>query len=413
MNMKLYKLILLSLLLLIYLQAAFSQAQSLKTIEPEIGYPQPLDRNKLKKELQKIEKIIHGPDNKPLTDYQRWLAEDMGYPERDILDVSAWGDDGCTDCIVYKSISASSSLNPAGNQNYKAKNVHDDNLGTAWIEGVEGYGIGESITFCFPFRKYYDKNGNVIESANYGDAMEYPGDVVTKANIYNGYMKSDSAWHNNSRVKQLKMYINGKPYALLNLKDTTAQQTFNIGRLAAVPELCLKFEITDVYKGDKYDDTAISEFYFCSEPCLCFAKGTMIALSSGEKAIENLAVGDKILTLNTKTNKVEEATILALANRKHHNLYELDFDNIKITVTGDHPFYFAGKYYSVIENNNYGVKTNMLIKGQKINFLSNGKIQTVALKSIKKLDACEETYTITKLDRNSLFFANGICVSTE
>ena len=411
--MKTNKLIILALLVLICLQAAFSQAQSLKMIDPKIGYPQILDKNKLMKERQKIEKA--NDDNKPLTDYQQWLVE-MGYTdgERDILDNSEWGDSWTNNCAMIKSISASSTLKPIGNLNYKAQNAQDDDLGTAWIEGAEGYGIGESITFCFPYRKKYDKNGNPIESGNNDAyAMNYSTQPVTTVCIYNGYMKSEKAWRDNSRVKQLKLYINGKPYALLNLKDTTAIQIFSIGRQAAVPELCLKFEITDVYKGDKYEDTAISEIDFDGEGCLCFAKGTMIAIPFGEKAIENLAVGDKVLTLNAKTNKVEEAMVLELANRKHHNLYELDFENVKITVTDDHPFYFDGKYYSVIENNTYGVITETLIEGQKINCISNGKIQTIELKSIKKLDTCEETYTITKLDRNRLFFANGICVSIE
>jgi Protein of unknown function (DUF1557). len=411
--MKLHKLIRLTIVLFICLQTAFSQAQSLKTIEPGIGFPQPLDKNKLMKEMQEIEKIRSNDENL-LTDYQRWLVE-MGYDERDIHDVGTWGDDWWN-CASIKSISASSSLKPAGNLDYKAQNAHDDNLGTAWIEGVEGYGIGESITFCFPYRKHYDENGNYIESENDDEGpmpMDYSRQTVTTVFIYNGYMKSEKAWRDNSRVKQLKLYINEKPYALLNLKDIAAMQIFNIGNLSAIPELCLKFEITDIYKGDKYDDTAISEINFNGKGCLCFAKGTMIALPSGEKAIENLVVGDKVLTLNTKTNEVEEATVLELANRKHHNLYELDFENIKITVTDDHPFYFDGKYYSVTKNNTYGVMTNTLLEGQKINCLSNGKIQTIKLKNIKKLDICEETYTITKLDRNSLFFANGICVSIE
>jgi len=408
--MKINKLILTPLLAFVCLQTTFSQARPLKTIEPKVSYPQILDRNKLKKELQKIEKA--NSYGKPLTNYQQWVSDNYS-PDIDMLDVGVIGD-SWWNCASIKSISATSALKSDGKLNYKARNAHDDNLGTAWIEGVEGYGIGESITFCFPYRKKYDGNGNDFEYKN-GDeyTMNYSTQPVTTVYIYNGYMKSDSAWRNNSRVKQLKMYINGKPYALLNLKDTTACQTFSIGRQAAVPELCLKFEITDVYKGDKYDDTAISEISFDGEGCLCFAKGTMIALPFGEKAIENLAVGDKILTLNTTTNKVEEATVLELANRKHRNLYELDFENVKITVTEDHPFYFDGKYYSVIGNSNYGVITNVLVKGQKINFLSNGKIQTIMLKNIKKLNTCEKTYTITKLDWNSLFFANGICVSTE
>ncbi|MBL7828390.1 MAG: hypothetical protein JNJ57_17290, partial [Saprospiraceae bacterium] len=76
-------------------------------------------------------------------------------------------------------------------------------------------------------------------------------------------------------------------------------------------------------------------------------------------------------------------------------------------------FYFNGIYYSVKENNQYGIQTKALNVGQQIHFLINGHTQPMELMAIKKLDRCEMTYTITKLDKNSLFFANGACVGVE
>jgi len=60
---------------------------------------------------------------------------------------------------------------------------------------------------------------------------------------------------------------------MLNLEDTRAEQSFTfepIGNadradmkvLKALPKWTIRFEIVEVYMGDKYDDTAITEIYF-------------------------------------------------------------------------------------------------------------------------------------------------------
>jgi hypothetical protein len=215
-------------------------------------------------------------------------------------------------------------------------------------------------------------------------------------------------------VKQLKLYVNNKPYALLNLKDIKSKQIFFINTLRGIKsDLYLKFEITAVYKGDKYDDVAISEIEFDGTGVHCFAKGTLVNTPYGQVAIEKLVVGDKILSLNELTKTIEVATVLELANQKHHNLYELTFSGKTLTVTDDHPFYYNGQYFSVKENNKYGQQTLLLKKGQLLNFLIDGQLQTLQIDAIKKLEVCETAYTITGLDKNKLFFANGACVAIE
>lgn len=148
--------------------------------------------------------------------------------------------------------SASSALKAQGKATYNAENAHDLSLQTAWIEGAPEYGIGESLTYQMP--------------------PENPR--ITDIIIINGYVKSDKAWRENSRVKQLKLYLNGKPYALLNLADCKQEQHFKVEPigygyrrkdtewLKKQPPTILTFEITEVYPGEKYKDTAITEIYF-------------------------------------------------------------------------------------------------------------------------------------------------------
>lgn len=132
--------------------------------------------------------------------------------------------------------------------NYLPQNAHDLSYKTAWVEGVEGYGIGESLTYHFP--------------------PHTPR--ITEIRIVNGYVKSEKAWRENSRVKQLKLYIDGVPTALLNLEDNRNEQLFTVEpignsdreNLKNKPWWTMKFEIVEVYKGEKYEDTAITEIYF-------------------------------------------------------------------------------------------------------------------------------------------------------
>ena len=138
----------------------------------------------------------------------------------------------------YK-IKASSSLGDS----YKAEFANDLSYKTAWVEGKKDEGIGEYL-------EYYFKNDSPR---------------ITEIIISNGYMKSEETWKNNNRVKKLKLYVNGVPFGILNLKDSRTDQYFEVGTLGHNKngtDLILKFEILEVYKRRKYNDTAITEIYF-------------------------------------------------------------------------------------------------------------------------------------------------------
>ena len=141
------------------------------------------------------------------------------------------------------SVKASSALQPEKGIVYKAENANDLSYKTAWVEGKDDEGIGEYL-------EYYFKNSSPR---------------VTKIIISNGYMKSETAWKNNNRVKKLTLFVNGKIYGVLNLEDSRSDQVFDIGtfgRNKNGSDLILKFEILEIYKGDKFNDTAITEIYF-------------------------------------------------------------------------------------------------------------------------------------------------------
>ncbi len=381
----------------------FAQTPSIKMLNPKLGATPDISVNaaknfkQFKKDWAIVDSIVqfykdYDKAVKHLTKRQIAIYNDEDNANKE--DYLAVGEIGCSwycgggpDSII-----ASSELKPNGKLDYKPDNCHDFSLRTAWVEGASGNGIGQSLTYRF-------------------QKLSPP---VTEVLIYNGYMKSKQTWKDNARVKQLKLYINNKPYALFNLKDTTALQTFSIGtHQGKKDDLYLKFEIVDVYKGDKYEDVAISEIEFDGTGVHCFAKGTLVDLPNGKLAIEQIKIGDTINAYNEQSGKVEPAVVLALAHQQHHNLYTLDFEGTTLMVTDDHPFYFDGQYYSVVENNQYGISTKKMALGQNILQSNKGQLKTVRLTGIKKITNCEMTYTITKLSRNKLFFVNGLAVSVE
>lgn len=142
----------------------------------------------------------------------------------------------------YK-VKSSSILSSENKTTYDTKNANDLSYKTAWIEGKSGEGVGEYL-------EYYFKSNSPR---------------ITKIIIANGYMKTESTWKNNNRVKKLKLSINGKQFGILNLEDSRSDQTFELGTFGHNKngtDLILKFEIAEVYRGDKYNDTAITEIYF-------------------------------------------------------------------------------------------------------------------------------------------------------
>lgn len=227
------------------LTSQFTFAQdNLKRLDPKIGQvPDLSDSLQYIYDMRhKLGKNLNSMTESEKEEYWKWTLktdETKSDPFDIIGGACSWYCGGTS----YKQ-TASSTLKSSGTISYSATNAHDLSYKTAWVEGVPGDGIGEFI-------EYYFKNNCPR---------------VTTIYVSNGYIKSDKAWRENSRVKTLKMYINNRPYAVLNLQDTKADQIFEldapIGRYKDGKDMIVKFEILSTYNGDKYKDTALTEIFF-------------------------------------------------------------------------------------------------------------------------------------------------------
>ena len=377
-----------------------ANAQVIKELSPT--KPEPTNREQTRcftekgaADYAKAEKMIKDKGFENMTNDDWNYVQKLGYDEMQD-GYFGLGTEGCSwycgDGGPIK-ITASSRLANQGTNNYNEKNLHDFYANTPWVEGVKGYGIGEWVEYTF--------------KAN--------NPRITTIVVLNGYNKSESAWKNNSRVKKLKLYIKGKPTAILNLEDTRCTQMFEIAPVTDTKEWTMRFEIVDVYKGDKWDDTAISEINFDGLDVHCFAAGTKVLLADRtSKNIEDIHEGDRVMSFNSMTNTQEPATVLETAAVNHCNLVTYTFDNgSTITATDDHPFLTERGWASMnpIKSANYkgfdGV--SQIAVGDQ--FVTESGVLTLQSTSVSHNP--QMTYTIVRLSNGDGFYADGVAVGAE
>ena len=255
---------------------------------------------------------INGISKERINEEYESFWEEIGEKYCDLYDLG----DGYSTGISYN---ATSTLEVKG-YDYSVKNLDDDGLVTAWVEGVKGDGIGEKITlkmqqygWSWPdnlgmvqtedgwrlmtkeeFEKaqkddnhysycYSGEKETTYEPRTYEEYKEYVrkfGWWGTYANVHeksftgwkngltgfyivNGYAKNEKLFKANSRVKKLKLTIDGTKEYILELEDTMNPQLFDIRyeqepNLDKLDAIKAEFEILEVYKGEKYEDTVIT-----------------------------------------------------------------------------------------------------------------------------------------------------------
>ncbi len=216
---------------------------SMKTLTPVIGPVPDLSEKEQQKFVRRDQ--LSSKENRTAEEEKELdqLYYTLGETLESVWDITGSGCSWYCGEGPYK-VSASSGLATNGSITYTAENAHDFSFKNAWVEGVAGPGQGEYLEYRF-------RNGSPR---------------ITKIKIYNGYVKTEQAWKNNGRVKKLKVYENNVPFAILELKDTPALQTFALsqpmGRRKDGKDMILRFEILETYPGAKFEDTALTELFF-------------------------------------------------------------------------------------------------------------------------------------------------------
>ncbi|MEI6222017.1 MAG: PEGA domain-containing protein [bacterium] len=130
------------------------------------------------------------------------------------------------------SVTASSYLTEGSREFFPYK-VHDGSERTAWVEGKDGAGVGEWIELSFPQQE------------------------LSQISLLSGYTISQTLWAENNRPKDVTLVFSDGTKENHTLTDSSSWQTITFGKTITTSKV--RLVLNSVYKGNKFDDTCISE----------------------------------------------------------------------------------------------------------------------------------------------------------
>lgn len=135
----------------------------------------------------------------------------------------------------------------------------------------------------------------------------------------------------------------------------------------------------------------------------CFIAGTEIALANGDvKNIEDVSVGEEVLTYNEETKVTEPGIVGDLKKHSVDSVIRLTLENTNIiTTTSEHPFFVNGKGW---------VKASDLEMGDEC-IKTDGS--TSFISTVETLKETHTVYNLLSVSDNHNFFANGILVHNK
>ena len=172
------------------------------------------------------------------------------------------------------SVGGNVSVMGQGSNTYEASNVLDGKLSSAWAVPYE--------------------DGKCILQLNPANA----GAEVTEILINNGYGKDKKSFVNNSRAKEISIYVNGRNAENLvhkaTLKDQLEQQAVVLPPTKNVDALFIKIE--SVYKGKKWNDLCISEIALqgVNHKVAAPAAGEALTDSRDGKSYKTVKIGTQV-----------------------------------------------------------------------------------------------------------------------
>lgn len=151
----------------------------------------------------------------------------------------------------------------------------------------------------------------------------------------------------------------------------------------------------------------------------CLTGETLISMADGtQKQIKDVVVGDKVLSYNTETHKLEITTVETLIHVKRTELVYISFaDGSQIKITPDHPMFSERGW--IVYSPEKGQRAYPDIELQETGTQIGDMIFSLSLlfdKEIVNMEyvVCEEidTYTFTTKDNHN-YFAQGVLVHNK
>jgi intein/homing endonuclease len=216
----------------------------------------------------------------------------------------------------------------------------------------------------------------------------------------------------NSSKYKLPIYIKPNTDYLFDIDGELI--TVNEVNFYVTTEINLKMIELDVEETDTYIISGSSPFNgVISHNAPCFVAGTKITLSDNSyKNVENVEIGDIVLSYNFNTSVVEKQKVRGVGSRKVDKVVKYTFDdNSTLTATLDHPIYSNQIGWTSMDPsytmNVYGLTTRQSEKGVKIMKVDGTE---VVIESIDIISEPTFVYNVKLVENNHNFFANDLLV---
>lgn len=177
----------------------------------------------------------------------------------------------------------------------------------------------------------------------------------------------------------------------------------------------LSFVELDVEDTDTYiinGSTAFNSFVTSNSPC--FVEGTPILMEDGSYLnIENVKVGDKVLSFDFKTNEPKSSNVLNIFSKKVDKVVKYKFESGKELIgTMDHPIYVIDKgwssYSDELSNTLYSLETP--VKKIEIGDVIKLHNETQVLTNTEILEGEYTVYNLSEIETCHNYYANDVLV---
>ena len=167
----------------------------------------------------------------------------------------------------------------------------------------------------------------------------------------------------------------------------------------------LDVETTDTY----FVSSSVAPFIVHNAPC--FVAGTKIHTENGVKNIEDVEVGEMVMTFNHDNDISEYKEVLEVMFKENECVITYVFeDGTELTGTKDHPLYVVGKGYASFEPqqtlDDSGLVVEQIEVGDDVKHLENAPLLITEIKEA----GFEDVYNLKNVQDNHNFYANDLLV---
>ena len=261
-------------------------------------------------------------------------------------------------------VTAAKNLGPVGSF-MKVVSNFSNNVKAAVLDGM--------ATLGNKLGKFFNKTPNVSALENAIDAMDK---VEDRFSNFDGYIDQNLENLLDASGELIEKNRNEFINALKTAELTSDEICDVVRKVAAndaidtnhflqgfsndeIEDLIKRIDNTDGVSKDVIDDLIVSKY------SLCFEAGTLVTTQRGLVAIENIQVGDQVLSRNMLTGENEFKPVLQTFVNEKNEFIRVHVNGEVIKATPEHPFYVVGSGFTQASNLQEGM-TLMLSTGEYV-----------------------------------------------